>query len=258
MLANADPDPRHRFSGRAAHYARWRPPFPREIVDILAREIGLTPAWRITDVASGTGAVARLFLENGNEVWGVEPNAEMRSVGEQALAGFPRFHSVDAVAEATTLPAASVDLVTVGRALHWLDIPRARAEFRRILRPPGWVAVLGSRGRGSGLGLPTEIRDLLHTWAIDPQRRHDPERREENLRSLFGPDGWREAEFSGTQSLDLEGLRGRLLSASSAPLPGHPNHEPMMRALEEIFARLQRDGRVTFPQGTRLLWGRIT
>ena len=57
--------------------------------------------------------------------------------------------------------------------------------------------------------------------------------------------------------MDFDGLRGRLTSASYAPVPGHPNHEPMMRELAAIFERHQQDGRVRIVYDTKVFYGRI-
>ena len=79
-----------------------------------------------------------MLLENGNPVFGVEPNADMRQAGERLLADF-RVHQRAGTAEATTLPDASVDFVTAAQAAHWFDRARARKEFVRILKPAdGW------------------------------------------------------------------------------------------------------------------------
>ena len=57
----------------------------------------------MADIGSGTGFLARLFLEVGNEVYGVEPNAPMREAGERLLEEFPKFDSVVGSAEETSL-----------------------------------------------------------------------------------------------------------------------------------------------------------
>src|ERR1035438_6574300 len=125
-------DPTKRFSSRVEDYIRYRPSYPEAIVEWLARECGLTPQSRIADIGSGTGIFSGLFLQFGCQVDGVEPNAGMRAAAERLLAAEPRFHSVDGRAEATTLPAGSLDFVTAGQAYHWFDPDPARAEFRRI------------------------------------------------------------------------------------------------------------------------------
>ena len=141
-------DNTNRFTGRAEDYDRYRQRYPTEEILTRLREwCGLTPQWLVADIGAGTGMVAEVFLANGNRVLAVEPNADMRdqmrvnlrcSLGQPA----PQLEIIDATAEATTLPEASVDLVAVGRAFHWFDRDRALAEFRRILKPEGWVTLV--------------------------------------------------------------------------------------------------------------------
>src|SRR5580698_9064743 len=83
-----------RFSSRVEKYVRYRPSYPKEVLDLLRSKCGLTSDSVIADVASGTGIFTRLLLENGNRVFGVEPNLEMRRAGEEYLASFERFTSV--------------------------------------------------------------------------------------------------------------------------------------------------------------------
>ena len=61
-------DPTQRFSSRVDNYARYRPGYPPEVMDLLRSECGLTPDSVIADIASGTGIFTRLLLENGNRV----------------------------------------------------------------------------------------------------------------------------------------------------------------------------------------------
>src|SRR4029078_63361 len=90
---------------------------------------------------------SEMFLKHGNVVYGIEPNDEMRQAAERLLARYPNFRSINASAEATTLPDRSVDLVVAGQAFHWFDQTRAKMEFQRILRPGGWVVLLWNTRR---------------------------------------------------------------------------------------------------------------
>ena len=122
-------DPTQRFSNRVENYLRYRPRYPAEILDVLKAECGLQVTSLIADVGSGTGFLAELFLSNGNQVFGIEPNREMREAGEQLLGSYSKFTSVAATAEATTLPEASVDFVTAGQDL---SLVRSRALPRGV------------------------------------------------------------------------------------------------------------------------------
>ena len=84
----------------------------------MKRECGLAEESVVADVGSGTGILSRLFLENGNRVFGVEPNHEMRRAGERMLSEFPRFTSVAGTTEASTLRDRNADCVTAGQAFH--------------------------------------------------------------------------------------------------------------------------------------------
>src|ERR1035438_5165838 len=118
-----------RFSDRVENYIRYRPGYPLEALLALKSECGLSPQQAVADIASGTGIWTRMLLENGNPVFGVEPNPEMRQAGERLLARFPKFTSVTGSAEATTLPDQSVDFVTAAQAAHWFD---RRSEEGRV------------------------------------------------------------------------------------------------------------------------------
>ncbi len=120
-------DSTQRFSSRVEDYVKYRPSYPKAILALLRRDCGLTPASAIADIGSGTGLSSKLFLANGNRVYGVEPNPEMREAAERLLAKYPRFTSVAATAEATTLPDVSADFVVAGQAFHWFDVPGRHA-----------------------------------------------------------------------------------------------------------------------------------
>src|SRR5467141_974107 len=110
-----------RFSDRVENYVRYRPGYPWEVIDTLKAESGLKPEHVIADIASGTGIWTRVLLENGNQLFGIEPNTEMRQAAERLLADFSAFRSVAGSAEATMLPERSVDFVTADPAGHWFD-----------------------------------------------------------------------------------------------------------------------------------------
>jgi SAM-dependent methyltransferase len=251
-------DSTKRFSNRVENYAKFRPSYPKEeMLRVLSGECGLTSASVIADVGSGTGIMTRIFLENGNQVFAVEPNPEMRHAAEQALAAYPRFVSVPATAEATTLPAETADLVVAAQAFHWFDRERARPEFVRILKPGGWVVLVWNERRGSSTPLLADYEQLLRSYSVDYASVDHRNVTSEVLRSFFAPDEYMSRTLSYTQTLDFEGLKGRLLSSSYSPLPGDPGFEPMLERLREIFDAYQRDGHVRVEYDTRLYYGHL-
>jgi ubiquinone/menaquinone biosynthesis C-methylase UbiE len=248
--------PRARFSDRVENYVRYRPGYPAEVLELLRAECGLRPGHIVADIASGTGIFTRLLLENGNSVFAVEPNAEMREMGLHQLDAYDRLVSVAGAAEETTLRSASVDFVTSAQAAHWFDLPRARAEFVRILRPEGWCVLIWNERRTASTSFLRDYEEVLLTYGTDyGEVRH--ERTTAMIHEFFSPTPYQERVFSVCQQFDYEGLAGRLLSSSYAPLAGHPSHAPMMQELQRIFRAHARDGKVLFEYDTRVYYGQL-
>jgi ubiquinone/menaquinone biosynthesis C-methylase UbiE len=143
------PDNTNRFTGRAEDYDRYRQRYPTgEVLSRLREWCGLTPEWIVADIGAGTGMLAEVFLENGNRVLAVEPNQDMRdqmraSVEQQLGKPTQQLEIVDAMAEDTKLPAASVDLVA---AWPCLPLVRQGARARRVPSHPK-TQRLGDAGR---------------------------------------------------------------------------------------------------------------
>ncbi len=223
---------------------------------MLARDCGLGANSTIADVGSGTGLLARLFLDLGCRVIGVEPNAAMRQGGEAFLSRYDKFESVDGRAECTGLRDASVDLVTVGQAFHWFDRDAARREFARILNPPRWCALAWNERQVAGAFL-EGYEDLLMRYATEypkvDHRRLGPA----EIARFFGPGTCQHAKFPNVQSFDLDGVRGRLHSSSYAPRAGEPGYEPMMAGIDRLFREHAVNGRVDFVYETHLYYGTL-
>ncbi len=214
-------DPTQRFSARVENYVRYRPGYPARVLELLRGRYGLTWNSEVADIGSGTGTVARMFLENGNRVFGVEPNAEMRRAGERLLAGFPRFTSVATTAEKTTLLDRSVDFVAAGQAFHWFDPGLTRREFERILRPQGLVVLVWNARRKERTGFLETYERLLETHGTDyAEVNHGRRGSPEEVRDFFAPMPVEAWTFENAQRLDLAGLKGRVLSSSYVPAEG--------------------------------------
>jgi SAM-dependent methyltransferase len=249
-------DATQRFSSRVENYVRYRPGYPPEVLELLKNECGLTPDSVIADIASGTGIFTRMLAENGNRVFGVEPNDEMRRAGERLLESYSGFKSIAGTAEATSLPDHSVDIVTAAQAAHWFDREKARREFVRILKPSGWLVLLWNERRTDSTPFLREYERLLLSYGTDYQEvRH--ERTTAEIADFFSPSPFRSSTLEMRQEVDYAGLEGRLLSSSYTPMPDHTNYEPMLRELRRIFDAHQIDDRVSLDYNTLFYYGQL-
>lgn len=243
--------PAERFGNRVSDYVSGRPSYPDEAVDWLTATFGLKPGASIADVGAGTGISAELLLRHGFAVAAVEPNEAMREAAVARLSGNPRFRAVAAPAEATTLPAASMDAVVAAQAFHWFDRDKFRAECARILRPGGFVALLWNVRRLSGTQFAADYEALLREFGTDYLKVRHENVTEDELAAFFGRP-FKQRSFDNVQFLDDLGLRARLLSSSYVPAAGHPHHPAMLAALAALFERHRRNGRVEMEYDLRV------
>lgn len=251
-------DPRRVFGSRVDSYIKFRPGYPGEVVDTLVQACGLNPEYRVADIGSGTGLLARLFLDLGCTVVGVEPNQEMRQAGEQILAVYSDFTSMSGSAEDTGLANGSIDLISAGMAFHWFNVPRAKDEFRRILTPNGWVALVWNRMLTGPSSFMQEYSHLiLETspgWTETLRR--DLPGSGLDLPGFFN-NGYHRATFPNHQRLDWKGLYGRTISIAHVPQPDDPVHTLMFTRLGNIFERHQEHGWVEIQYETELYFGHV-
>ncbi|MFN2460273.1 MAG: class I SAM-dependent methyltransferase [Candidatus Velthaea sp.] len=204
-----------RFDVRVEDYDRYRPSYPAAIIDAVLDGFA---APRLADVGAGTGQSTALLAARGARIIAVEPNDGMR---EALVRRLPAVTALRATAERTGLPDGSVDIVAMFQAFQWCDGEAALAEFHRILRPGGRVAVVWN------------VPDATHAFTRGYEELTDRHGAAELAASLPARSGTgkmflnsalfvnaRRTEVRNEQRLDREGLRGRLRSISYLPPPG--------------------------------------
>lgn len=239
------------FTDRADHYARSRPAYAPQAVELILSLC--PPGGAIADVGAGTGILSRQLLPGGAEIYAVEPNAAMRAHAVQLLGSHPRFHPVCGSAEHTTLPDHCVSLVTAASAFHWFDAAAFGREAGRILTANGLVCLLlnvritddftAAQHRLCRRCCPG-YTSLTHSWETTLARADD----------FFAGD-FTCRRFSFPLFYTKEKFIARSLSSSFAPESGTAQYrayaDGLRRLLEDAFPSEQ----VRIANETVLLWG---
>jgi SAM-dependent methyltransferase len=194
------------FGAEAAAYERSRPSYPPDAVAWIVDALGVLDGGRVCDVAAGTGKFTRLLVPTGAWVVAVEPVEGMR-------ARLPDGPAAAATAERLPFRDASLDAVTVAQAFHWFDAPAALAEFHRVLRPGGRLALVwNARDRSvPWVDRIWSIMDRVEKRA--PWRAHDEWRESAFVETpWFGP--LHEATFHHEQLLSPADVVERVRSVS--------------------------------------------
>ena len=245
-----------RFSNRVENYVRYRPHYPTEIISFLKTKIAFAPHLTVADVGSGTGISSEIFLQNGNTVYAVEPNEEMRKAAEKVFHDNKSFISVNATAEATTLTDNSIDLIVAGQAFHWFDTIQCKKEFQRIAAPGAYLVLMWNEWKMES-GFQKAYEKVLLDFAPDYENVGCRNADEEALTEFFSPFPYFKHAFHNTQFFDFESLKGRLLSSSYAPLESDSTYEPMMTKLRQIFEEFSKDSQIEFEYSCKIYYGKI-
>ncbi len=218
-----------RFDRRADDYARYRPSYPAAAIDAIFAGLGEPAALRALDVGAGTGISGRLLAERGARVVGVEPNAEMREAAVATGLEVRPGH-----ADELGLEDGSVDLVTSFQAFHWFATPEVVAEFARVLRPGGRLALVWNE-RDDDDPFTRAYGELIESFGDRKALatlRNGSAFVSDLLRGALGE--VRLQSFPNRQRLDEAGLIGRVRSSSYVPREG-PEYERLLRALHDLF-----------------------
>ncbi len=186
-------------------------------------------------------------------VYGIEPNAAMRDAAENFLRDFPNFKSIDGTAENTTLGNNSVDFITAAQAFHWFDPAKTRAEFGRIIRAKGFVVLIWNERLLDANDFLRDYENFLIRFGNDYEKvRHD--NIDENKLKEFFQNDFSRKTFQNIQTLDFDGLKGRLLSSSYMPSESETIYEPMVDELKSLFDKYAENGKIELLYDTNIFY----
>ncbi|MES2111792.1 MAG: class I SAM-dependent methyltransferase [Bacteroidota bacterium] len=251
------PEPTKRFTARVDNYVKYRPGYPAEVFDLLANESGLTTGSVIADIGSGSGIFTKLLLQRGYKVHAVEPNQAMQQAACMWLGSDENFIPVDAVAEATTLATHSIDMVVCAQAFHWFNDARTRWEFNRILKEDGLTALIWNNRLPDTDDFSIAYEKLLKTESVDYNKVNHRNINDIDFKAFFKNGIYKQVNYPNTQLFNLDGLMGRAFSSSYVPAEGSTGGIKFNGMLQDVFAKYNTNGTVTFTYQTEVYIGKV-
>lgn len=244
-------DPKKRFTSRVKDYIKYRPGYPQAIIDFLKEENILKESSVVADIGSGTGILSELFIKNGNKVYSVEPNLDMRKAAEILLSKYDNFISINGSAEKTGLKERTIDLITAGQAFHWFDVEKTKREFKRILKSDGYIVLIWNNRKKSGDPFSNDYEKLVLKYGTDYKEVRKSEKKVDEFYN------YNKGIFYNHQDLDYDGFKGRLLSTSYIPLEDSPRFFNMLGELKKIFLKYQKNGIIRLEYNTEVYYGKL-
>ncbi|MCC7355552.1 MAG: methyltransferase domain-containing protein [Anaerolineae bacterium] len=243
-----------RFTSKAEKYAKYRWGYAAEAIQTILSVAHISAASVVADIGSGTGILTGQFVDKVQRVYAVEPNPEMRRYAEKALARYPSFCSIDGLSDATTLPDRSVDLITVGQALHWFVPETTKREFLRILKPGGWLAVLWKEGTDQTM---EEAMRPLFTEQYGWNTSGTKQQPDKPTEFYYGGQDYLRMSYPQIIQEPWEAFFGALCSRAFAPDEDNPLYADFEKAVQSVFSRFSTGGLITVKNATELCLGQI-
>jgi SAM-dependent methyltransferase len=242
-----------RFASTALLYEELRQPYPAEFFSEVARQLKLSRQHALIDLGTGPGLLALGFAPYVGRITGVDPEAEMLAAARVAAvrAGVD-LTLIEGKAETLPDEIGAFDIVTIGRALHWMEREPTLSRFARLVAPDGVIAVCGSfsapHGRNAWLD---DYEAARRTWSPEKMWAESSggERTYRNLAAFFSGSCFRVAgliRVETSHEVSVHDLARRVLTFSpSSPEALGDKVEAMLRDVEGRLAPFSHDGLVT-------------
>ena len=240
-----------RFSDRVENYVKFRPSYPKQLIDTLVEQCQLSAGSSIADIGSGTGKLTELLLPVNATVYAVEPNREMREAAEQRLHLNRHFVSYAADSCHTGIADHSIDLIVAAQAFHWFNPAPSKVEFARILKPASYVGLIWNE-RDTGSAFQKAYDHMLTTYCEEYAQVKHRNITDSTIEAFFSPHHYRKFTFSFAQHFDMTGFLGRMYSSSYTPVAGSNEAIALNNAAHKLFQHHATDHRIEFTYQTIL------
>ncbi len=240
----------NRFNDRVSDYIKFRPDYPLVAVEWIKKMCNLPANSIIADIGSGTGIFTRHLVNGAHTFYGIEPNNQMRVAAEELLSGFQNFTSMEGNSESTGLPDASIDLICAAQAFHWFKQEIAKVEFNRILKKPGYLALLWNDRKTDSSQFLKEYEELIIRNATDYKQVNHKQFSLEVVQAFCGDNVVIHHKFHNEQILDFKSLMGRLFSSSYIPNKPAAKVEQIKTELKQLFDQYHQNGKVVIEHNT--------
>jgi len=241
-----------RFATTVALYEELRPPYPPAFFRSVAQKLGLGREYALIDLGTGPGLLALGFGPYVGRIVGVDPEPAMIAAARKAAQHASQTLTlIEGKAEALPADIGSFDVVTIGRALHWMDRDATLALFERLVAAKG-VVVCSSHSAGNGHNpWLDEYNKARRAWSEESlwSESGSGARAHRDLEAFFRGTRFRVADLIKDESshqISVSDLARRVLTfSSSSPEVLGDRAEAMLQDVEQRLLPLSRAGVVT-------------
>ena len=244
------------YTSKAEKYAKYRWDYAPQAITAVLQKTSLPPASHIADLGAGSGILTAHFTEHVEKIYAIEPNKAFCKILRQKFEANPKIDVIEAPAEATGLPSASVELITVAQAIHWFDPVPARQEMLRIIKAGGYLVLIKNYATGE-IALQRALGSLMSEeygadFTVEKER---PAGKPTHF--YYGHDNFQKLTFPFTFSQSWGKFIGALGTAAYMPDEDHPLYQKLKAKAKEIFDQYSQNGYWLGEGETELIIGQL-
>lgn len=242
-----------RFATTVALYEELRPLYPAEFFRDVAQRLSLGKQHSLIDLGTGPGLLALGFAPYVGRIVGVDPEANMIAAARKAaMRASQPLTLIESRAEDLPADIGNFDVVTIGRALHWMDRDATLGLLERLVAPGGSILVCSSHsaadGRNPWLGEYNTARRFWSEAGLGSELASG-ERVHRDLAAFFHGTRFHVADavkVEASHEISVQDLARRVLTfSSSSPDVLGDRTDAMLRDVEQRLLPLSREGSVT-------------
>ncbi len=242
-----------RFASTVGHYEALRPPYPAELFRAVAHNLSLKKAHALIDLGTGPGLLALGFAPYVGRIVGVDPEPAMIAAASKAARRASQaFTLIEGKAEDLPSDIGSFDVVTIGRALHWMDRDATLARLERLVAPNGLILVCASFSATDSRNPWIDAYNTArHAWSKESlwSELGSGARTHRDLKGFFRGSRFHLADLfkiEDSHEISVADLARRVLTfSSSSPDVLGGKVDAMLHDVEQRLLPLSRDGFIT-------------
>jgi len=239
----------HRFRSTVPYYARYRMPYPDELIEFVSTRCALEPGNRVLDLGCGPGPLAIGFARLGMAVTAMDPESDMLAAAlENAKEAGVTLSLIEGSSYDLGPSLGQFHLVTMGRSFHWMDRKATLAALDGLVERSGGVTFFGDRRiempGPNWRALVEQLREEFVPAQIAERRRQRAE--EESHEAVLLQSPFSAIERYGviiSRKLDPDDVVGRVYSSSiTSPETLGDKRRAFEQTLREGLAHLSPNG----------------
>ena len=256
MKYNVIKDSKKFYYGKQEDYSKYRPTYPAELFDFLAKKYGMKNKV-IVESGAGTGKFSKIASSYCKQIYYIEPNSDMINKGKEYWYDCNNIVYVNKSAEATELSENLADIVFAVQSFHWFDKSKLKQEVSKILKSNGYFAIVWNDWEDDNNEFSKEYFKYISAWNTKLTGKTYQHKNVSDRKKIFKNSEYKTYTFIHSKNYTLDMLIGLSKSLSYAPKEDSEYYNEFIDGVISIFNKYKNNDVVRFDFHTEMFIGKV-